>query len=251
MGDRRETRLGVVIGHGRFAGTGAEREFLRRADVVVAADGGALYALEMGRVPEVVVGDFDSVTEATLRAKAGAFGNSGMRVVRVPCAKDETDLELALDEAVRLGCGEVVLLGALGGRLDHALANLQLLSAAADCGVKAWVLDGDQQVYLLRGEDRPGPWGEESVGELELSGRPGQYVSLLPLTPVAGPVWTEGLKYPLVGEDLRFGRSRGVSNEFMGGRAAVRLGRGALLVVVPGAAARVGDGGETNGGGGE
>jgi thiamine pyrophosphokinase len=229
-------KFGVVIGNGRFAASESERELLERAALVVAADGGALHALEAGRVPEIVVGDFDSLGEAQLRRKAEAAGVREMRVVRVRPEKDETDLELALDEAIRAGCSEIVLLGALGGRLDHALANLQLLAAAAEHGVRAWARDGECRVWLLSAGDTRRAGGEESLGELALSGRPGEYLTLLPVTAVAGPVWTDGLKYPLKGENLYFGRARGVSNELLGESARVRLEQGALLVVAPGSA---------------
>lgn len=224
MGEPGSGKKGVVIGHGRFAGTSVERDLLRGADVVVAADGGARYAWEAGRAADVVVGDWDSLGEAVLRddRERPEFLRV-CRVKSVPREKDETDLELALDEAIELGCTEVVLLGALGGRLDHTLANLQLLLAAAARGVKASLVDGERRVFGLEGLD-----------ELEFTGRPGEYVSLLPLTPVAGEVWTEGLRYPLEGENLYLGRSRGVSNEFVAERARVRLGSGALLVVIPG-----------------
>ncbi|MDI6870296.1 MAG: thiamine diphosphokinase [Bacillota bacterium] len=234
MGGVKGKKTGVVVGHGCFDGTEAEREILRQADVVVAADGGARYAWEAGRRAEVVVGDGDSLGEALSEKETErpAFLR-GCRIVRVPREKDETDLELALDEAVRLGCREVVFLGALGGRLDHTLANLQLLAAAAERGVKASLVDADRRVYLLAAGDTL-KGGESALDVLELSGRPGEYVSLLPVTPVAAGIWTEGLKYPLQGEDLYFGRARGVSNEFLAEQARVCLTSGMLLVVVPG-----------------
>jgi thiamine pyrophosphokinase len=230
-------KRGVLVGHGRFRGTPEELDFLRWADVVVAADGGARYAWEAGRPADVIVGDWDSLGTDPVEGSEG-FPEylRACRVISVPREKDETDLELALGEALRLGCTEVVLLGALGGRIDHSLANLQLLVAAAEQGVRASVVEGERRAWLLCAGDFPGREGKVGLDELELSGRPGDYISLLPVTPVAGEVWTEGLRYPLEGEHLYLGKTRGVSNEFLTERVRVRLGSGMLLVVVPGAA---------------
>jgi thiamine pyrophosphokinase len=230
-----KAKRGVLVGHGRFSGTAAEQDLLQRADLVVAADGGALYAWQAGRRADVVVGDWDS-----LGAHPGDSPGDdpeclrGARIVSVPREKDETDLELALGEAVRQGCTEVVFLGALGGRLDQSLANLQLLVAAAEQRVRASIVEGRRRVWLLSAGDGPGRAGAAGLAELEFTGQPGEYVSLLPVTAVAGGVWTEGLRYPLAGEELWLGKTRGISNEFLGERAKVRVGSGRLLVVVPG-----------------
>lgn len=229
-------KLGVVIGHGFFRGVEEERQLLQRVDVVIAADAGALYAMEMGRRPEAVVGDLDSLKELTVSSGVRVETSiTGCRLIQAPAEKNETDMELALDEAIGRGCTEVVLLGALGGRLDHSLANLQLLASAAETGIRVWIQDGSSKVYLLLGEgEAPETAGEGSLGEVELSGRPGEYVSLLPFTPEARGVTTEGLKYPLRGEVLYLGRTRGVSNELVNGRAKVTLGSGKLLVIQTG-----------------
>lgn len=229
-------KLGVVIGHGYFRGTDEERRLLKTADVVIAADAGAVYSLKMGRSPEAVVGDLDSLRELTVWSDGTAEPpKTGCRLLQVPAEKDETDMELALDEAVGRGCTEVVLLGAMGGRLDHALANLQLLASAAEAGIRVKVQDGPCQVHLMLGEgEESGEAADGAFSELELSGRPGEYLSLIPLTPEVHGVTTEGLKYPLRGETLYLGRTRGISNEFVDGRARVTLRAGKLLVVQPG-----------------
>lgn len=235
MEDVGRGRRGVLVGHGRFSVTAVERDLLRQADVVVAADGGALSAWRAGRRADVVVGDWDSLgTRPAADPEERPEYLRGERVISVPREKDETDLELALMEAVRLGCTEVTFLGALGGRLDQSLANLQLLAAAADQGIRAQIVDGKRRVWLLTAAERPVGEADTTLAELEFTGQPGEYVSLLPVTAVAGPVWTEGLRYPLVGEDLTFGKTRGISNEFVAERARVRLGAGRLLVVIPG-----------------
>ncbi|HHW14212.1 MAG TPA: thiamine diphosphokinase [Firmicutes bacterium] len=226
----------MIVGHGRFSGTALEVDLLRRAEMVIAADGGVRYAWVAGRRADVAVGDWDSLERESCGKEALGMNReallAGSRVVSVPREKDETDLELALREALRSGCRELVFLGALGGRLDQTLANVQLLVEAVLHGVRASIVDGPRRVYALSGGDNDERG--TACAELEVEGQPGEYLSLLAVTPVVSGVWAEGVKYPLRGEDLHFGRTRGISNEFLDERARVQVGKGVLLVVVPG-----------------
>jgi thiamine pyrophosphokinase len=187
--------------------------------VVVAADGGLDRATSLGLAVDVVVGDLDSVSQGALeRADA-----DGIRVVRHPEAKDATDLELALDEAVALGARRVLVVASGGGRLDHLLASLLLLGSERYAALELDALVGDTVVHVIR-------------GERTLRGSRGDLVTLLALGGPAVGVTTDGLEYPLAGETLAAGSSRGVSNVFARPEARVRLGHGVLLAVRPGAA---------------
>jgi thiamine pyrophosphokinase len=146
--------------------------------------------------------------------------SEGCRFVTHPRAKDETDLELALQSAVREGAQEITVLGALGGRLDHTLANVLLLALPDFAGIPIRISEGEQEAILLRG-------GEA----IRLEGMSGDLVSLLPLGGDARGVSTEGLVWALRGDTLQFGSSRGVSNEMTGTEACIRVGEGILLVV--------------------
>ena len=224
-------------------------------DLVIAADAGFAACGRLGLRPDLAVGDFDSAGAADL-ARLDA---SGIPVVRVPAEKDESDLELALVEAVQRGARTVVVLGALGGpRIEHELSAIELLGHAADLGVEMWLIDDRSAIRLLdagrdpdadrdRDADRdpdagdspdtgrdagvrshptPGP-GIRSVVE----GSPGDFVSLFPFAGDAQGVTTDGLRYPLHDEDLPVGPSRGLSNELLGTRGEVELRRGRLLIV--------------------
>jgi thiamine pyrophosphokinase len=187
--------------------------------MVVAADSGVDHAHALGLVVHTAVGDFDSVTDAGLRAAAEA----GAVVDRHPTAKDATDLELALDTARALGPSRIVVLGGHGGRLDHFLANALLLAAPALADIEVVAQMGAARVTVVR-------------TEAVLEGRPGDLVSLLPAHGTALGVVTDGLLYPLHDEDLPAGTTRGVSNELTGTTASVRLRTGTLLAVQPGPA---------------
>ena len=171
------------------------------AKSVVAADGGLVRAHELGLAVDVVVGDLDSVTPEALAAAEAA----GARVVRHPQAKDATDLELALDEAVALGASRVLVVASAEGRLDHLLGSLLLLGSERCVGIELDALVGDALVHVVRGERR-------------LAGSPGELLTLVPLGGPAEGVTTQGLEYPLAGETLEPGTTRGVSNVFAGSR---------------------------------
>ena len=152
---------------------------------------------------------------------------------RHPAEKDATDLELAFDAAIGRGAARVVLVDGGGDRLDHLLGNLLLLASPALAGVEAEAFCGTARISVARGGDPP----------LAIEGAPGSFVTLLPVGGAAQGIVTDGLRYPLDGEELAPGTTRGVSNELVAGWASVRLTTGTLLVVQPFATAESTDGG--------
>jgi thiamine pyrophosphokinase len=187
------------------------------ADLLIAADSGARWLDASGAVPDLVIGDLDSVDPVLLDRLAGA----GVGIERHPVEKDASDLELALARAVAAGADDVVLLGALGGRrLDHELANLLLLVGRDWLGHRLRIVRGGTTVRAVNG-------GET----IELSGDEGDLVTLLPLAGDAEGVRSHGLRYPLDGELLRFGRSRGLSNVIQRAPGWVSLESGLLFVI--------------------
>lgn len=193
------------------------------AGFVVAADGGARHAGQLGLRLDAWVGDADSIAPEALASLA----RDGVEVRRVAAAKDESDTELAIAAALEAGAQELVVVGAFGGpRLDHALANVGLLAMPALAGRPAALLDAGSRVTLVHA---PGPNGEPV--DRPLPGRVGDLVSLLPYGPGVEGVTTAGLAYPLRDEPLPAGPARGLSNVRVAGHAAVSLRRGMLLVV--------------------
>jgi len=184
--------------------------------MVIAADGGVDRALALGLHVDLAIGDFDSVSAAGLAAAEA----SGARVERHPAVKDATDLELALDAAISLRPARIVVVGSGGGRLDHLLGSVLLLAderyAAAE--IRAYL--GDAQMHIIR-------------DSRTLAGAPGDLLTLLAVHGAAGGVTTEGLAYPLLGETLPPGTSRGVSNVFSASEARITVERGCLLAIQP------------------
>lgn len=205
----------VVVASGEL--DASDEAWLDDAELVIAADGGAGSLDRLGRQPDVLVGDLDSVVPL-LVARLAATGTS---VERHPIDKEASDTELAVEMALGAGGDAVVLLGAVGGkRLDHELANLLLLADPALAGHDVRAVRGGTRVRAVHGGER-----------LDLDGSSGDLVTLLPIGGDATGVTTQGLKWPLDGATLRMGRSRGLSNEVVGTPASVRITHGTLLVV--------------------
>ncbi|MGI8588018.1 MAG: thiamine diphosphokinase [Chloroflexia bacterium] len=197
--------------------------WLPRPDLVVAADGGLTHALALGLVPAVALGDFDSLDQATLAEFEAAHPEATIRHY-VHELKVETDTEAAVVAAVQARATEIVLTGVLGGRWDHSLANLLLLTHPLLAQVQARIITADTEIFLLRGHTNR-----------QIHGRIGDLVSLLPLDTVEG-VTLSGLEYPLLEETLYGGFGRGVSNVLRNRLASVGIRSGLCWVVVTHAA---------------
>ncbi len=189
--------------------------WLRADDYTIAADGGARHCAALGILPAVLVGDLDSIAPELL----AEYEQAGVTIERHPPRKDETDLELAVRRAVADGATEILLLGALGGRLDQTLANL-LLPARHEWPVPILLADGRQLARVLR--------GGESV---TLTGAPGDTVSVVPMSAEVTGIHYTGLDYPLVNATLPLGSTQGVSNRLADPSATIRIASGILLVV--------------------
>jgi len=186
-------------------------------EVVIAADSGLDQAQRLGYRVDLVVGDFDSVSDAALATAVSA----GVAIERHPAAKDATDLELALDAALARRPRRIVVIGGHGGRVDHFLAGALALTRDASAHVEVSALIGPARLHVVR-------------QALTVEGEPGELLTLLAVRgPVTG-VTTDGLVYPLRGETLYPGSTRGVSNQLVGRSASVRLDSGVLLAVLPG-----------------
>ena len=192
-----------------------DRSAVEGAGLLVAVDGGADALARVGLVPALLVGDLDSISPEAL----ADLRSRDVEVLALPTAKDETDTEAALRLAIERGATRITVFNALGGpRLDHLLGNLLLLSAPWLAPVQVTLVDGLHKAFLVKGDG-------------VVTGRPGDTVSLLPLTEAVQDVHTEGLLYPLSGEALLQGATRGVSNEMTGESARVTHGEGALLLI--------------------
>jgi thiamine pyrophosphokinase len=174
----------------------------------------------MGILPEIVIGDLDSIDEDILFDLTSAE----VEIKQYSEDKDETDIELALAYAVELRPTSILIVGALGGRLDQTLANLSILTDPTLPAIDIRLDDGVEEAFFYRASAAKGE-------RVEVRGRSGDTVSLIPWNgPVEGVV-TEGLQWPLYGETLSSSKSRGISNVMLGESAVVKIEKGLLLIV--------------------
>lgn len=207
--------LAIVVANGELNTPPDLEQRLAKAGLIVAADGGAAHCRALDILPQLVIGDLDSLEPAT-RAEYEA---QGVRILQHPVEKDQTDLELSLLFAKEAGAQEIQVLGGLGHRWDHSFANLLLGVHPQFASQDILFLNGGTRLFVIR-------------GQASLDARLGERVSLLPLGGDVLGVRTRGLQFPLTGETLAFGSSRGVSNVIVAEPAEVEAAHGILLCVI-------------------
>jgi thiamine pyrophosphokinase len=205
----------LIFANGKLSGLEWIKPYLREAKVIIAANGGTRHVLAAGYQPDVVIGDMDSIS----RADNDQLRDSGVRIIDYPVDKDETDLELALTYAFENYDGDILIIGALGGRLDQTLANILLLADVKFARRRIEIREAHQRAWLVDKSTRI----QAQVGDL---------VSLIPVGGDVQVAGTTGLKWPLQDERLDYGRSRGISNVLIEEVAEITIKSGRLLCVV-------------------
>jgi thiamine pyrophosphokinase len=206
----------VIFANGIPTARSNEYSLIEPDDTIICADGGTQHALSLGLTPDVLVGDMDSLPEAVqadLEAK-------GVELIRHPIKKDQTDLELAFEVAIARGATEILLLTAIGGRLDQQLANVLLLTRPEWQSVRLSLAEGQQRAWLLRGPD-----------ELTLSGQPGDTLSIVPLSATMEGLDIENAEWPLQEASVPLGSTLTISNTFLSNQVRVRVKAGLGLII--------------------
>ncbi len=215
MTDKPSARVVILI-NGHLPDLEQARRHIRAGDRLICADAGARHAIAMGLVPDVVVGDMDSLSPE----QRVALAEAGVRFEVYPALKDKTDLELALRLAVREGATEIDLLATQGGRLDQSLANLLLLARPEWASLRVRVIEGHQAAWVMRG-------GQAT----EVPGVAGDILSLVPLAADVTGVYLSGVRWPLHAATLTRGDTLSISNALVGPVARVEIGEGLVMVV--------------------
>ncbi len=204
----------AILSNGMINNVDFLRSFIKSSDIFICADGGARYARMLSIDPDILVGDFDSLAAETL----DYFKNAGVNIITYPKEKDYTDTQLAIDKAIELGCGEMVLLGMTGNRLDHTLANIDMLYYLYKRGIDAEICDEFNRIRLLRGENK-------------LIGKEGDTISFIPFFGDIKKITLKGFYYSLEDERLTKDVSLGVSNLFLGKEGYVNTGEDFVLAI--------------------
>lgn len=187
------------------------QELAESADYIIAADGGQNRAREFGLQPDCVIGDFDSTT---------LNEDFDCLYITYPAEKDLTDTEAALTHALEKGCRNVILLGGMGGRMDHTMGNIGLLDKYYSSFYHMEFIDGKNRMELLKNSGRT----------LKRDARY-KYFGLVSLNAEASGIDIRGAKYELTGASLERASTLGVSNEFSEDTVEIYVREGTLLIV--------------------
>ncbi|SHJ58477.1 thiamine diphosphokinase [Tepidibacter formicigenes] len=204
----------AIIANGEIKDYNFHKDIIKKFDYVICADGASNHAYKMKITPNIILGDLDSINKEV----KSYFMNKNIKFNTFPSKKDKTDTEICIDYAINLGAREIVLLGVIGSRMDHSLANINILYYLLRQGIKASIINENNEIYI-------------TDSEIEITGKQGDIVSIIPLYNDVVGVTLKGLEYPLNNFNLSFGSSRGVSNVMMSDRCKISLKKGCLLVI--------------------
>lgn len=197
----------VIIAGGAIKDFALLKKYIKTDDFIICADSGYDHACRMNITPDIVVGDMDSI-------------KSKIRIDHVkvyPAKKEFTDTEIAVNVAIEHGCDEILILGAIGTRMDHSFSNILLIKRLYESGINAMIADEHNEI-LVTGE---------SIG---VTGEAGDLISIIPISDCEG-VSTWNLEFPLNNEPLYLGSSRGVSNVMLGTTAKIEIKSGFALIM--------------------
>ena len=209
----------IIFANGDLPDLEKARALLHEDDFIIAADGGTRHVLALGRNPNIIIGDLDS---ATFDSSTGSehrlrpLTEKGTQVIQFPADKNETDLELSIQHALTLNPEQIIILAALGGRLDQMLGNIALILHPSSFILR--LDDGVEEVFFCR-------------DQVQVNGTSGDIVSLIPWQGEVTGVVTTGLKWTLQNETLYPQKTRGISNEMTGDTATIQIKSGLLLII--------------------
>ncbi len=209
-----ETNRAILFVNGDLENTQFLKSFVKPNDYLIAVDGGLQHVMAAGLLPDILIGDLDSVTEEDLQI----IQKKNIPVHQLNVRKDETDLEIAIQYTVDKGFKEIILLAAVGDRIDHTIANINILTRPEWQKEHFSIQDDRQEVFFI-GDKR------------EIHGFRGDLVSLLSISERVTGVMTKGLEYPLSDENLYRYKARGISNKMTSSLAEISLLSGLLLCV--------------------
>lgn len=202
----------LIFANGDLPNLEKARALIKPDDILIAADGGARHALALGLTPNIIIGDLDSLPA---NFEPSTFNGE---IIQHPRDKNESDLELAIQHALSLNPAEIIIIAALGGRMDQTLANIALLSGLQLAACNAQLNDGVEEIFFC--------WDQ-----VQVKGRSGDLVSLIPWQGKVTGIVTKHLKWRLQNETLFPEKSRGISNEMMNDAAMIQIKSGLLLII--------------------
>lgn len=184
-------------------------------DYIICSDGGANHAYNMDILPDYIIGDLDSTDENIIEY----YKSANVKFEKFPIKKDETDTELCIELSYKLKAKEIHLIGALGGRIDHTIANINLLYYIRKRGIIPKIISEKEEIYIAMNE------------EIIIDGEIGDTISILPIKDDAKGVTLKNLEYPLENYDIEFSRPLGISNVMTNINCNIKVNKGCLIII--------------------
>lgn len=206
----------LVFANGLLGAVSCLAQLIERANLIIAADGGANHCQKLEILPDILIGDLDSIHPQLLTQ----YKDRGVEIISYPVKKNATDLELCLNEAMDRGARKISLIAAIGGRWDMSLGNILLAASVKYQGIKVSLYSEESSMHILHPRNLH-----------RIVSSPGQRVSLLPLHGDVSGITLSGFEFPLTNHTLRAGSSLGVSNVAMSSEATILHRKGILLCI--------------------
>jgi thiamine pyrophosphokinase len=204
----------LIFANGELPDLKKARLLINTDDYIICADGGTRHALALAIQPDLIIGDMDSAEKEQVLE----LQKSGVLFELFPRDKNETDLELAINRAIEQSPQQIIIIAALGGRLDQTLANIALLADLRLATFDVRLDDGVEEIFLCR-------------DQAQVQGKSGDIVSLIPWQGAVSEIQTKNLKWVLHKGTLYPDKTRGISNELIDDNASISIGSGLLLIV--------------------
>lgn len=204
----------IIIGNGSLKNYSSLKAEIKKADLLICADGGAKHLEKISILPDILIGDFDSISPKQVKK----YTKKGVKIHQFPSNKNDTDTALAIDLAVQNGASSLSLFGVTGSRLDHSLSSVFLLKKLCEKNIPSCIFSDNNELFLIK-------------DYIELEKKDKSFVTLLALSENISGLTTKGLGYPLENASLELGSSLGVSNYFTENKAEISIKSGMLLVI--------------------
>ncbi|WP_416198086.1 MAG: thiamine diphosphokinase [Sporanaerobacter sp.] len=206
---------GLIVSNGEISNLNLLKSIAESVDMIVCADGGANHIAQIGLIPDLVVGDLDSIKDETLNI----INIKNVPILKYSTHKDYTDTELAIEYLIDKGIDEIIFMGVTGSRIDHTLANVYLLNKLLKKHIKGIIVDDKNTIYITN-----------SV--LELNREEGTFVSVIPINSNGARVTLKGFLYETNEVLFEFSSTLGVSNQIVEEKGIIEVLDGTCLVIV-------------------
>lgn len=204
----------LLVANGDIKDLKLLRYLINDSNFILCADGGLDHLMKIGSIPDLVLGDLDSITNTGLEyIKA-----NNILIEKHPVMKDMTDTEIALDCLANKGYKDIIIIGGIGSRMDHTMANILLLRSQWEKGIHVKIINENNSIYFVN-------------NKIKLKRRDNYYVSIIPLNDKGIEISLQGFLYPLTNEKLEFSSTKGISNEIIDNYGIINIHKGQAIII--------------------